>query len=57
MFIYDYTFSGLNDALAPLAPQDTIQFGTTFKLLLRQTLTVEPAYVPVFLLKVDLSNS
>ena len=55
--IYDYTFSGLHDAVARLALQEAIQFGTAFKRLLGQILTADPAYGPVFLSKIDLSDA
>ena len=55
--IYDYTFIGINDAVARQAPQEVIQFGMAFKRLLGKILSMEPAYVPVFLSDVDLSNS
>ena len=54
--IVDYTFSGVNDETLPLAPVEAMQFGHALDRILREIMTADPAYGPVNLIKVDLSD-
>lgn len=54
--IVDYTFSGVNDETLPLAPVDAMQFGHALDRILREIMMADPAYGPVNLIKVDLSD-
>ena len=55
--IYDYTFSGLNNATVRQAPSESIQFGNALERLLAKILSADPVFGPVFLAKVDLSDA
>ena len=55
--IVDYTFSGVNEETAKLAPPEAMQFGRTLQRLLRQRIVyADPAYGPVYLGKIDIAD-
>ena len=49
--IYDYTYSGLNKAVVPSAPHDTMQFCHTLPCLLHRIVNADPRIGLVFLSK------
>lgn len=55
--IYDFTRSGLNEAVDLLAPSEAMLFGLAFPRLLQAVLSADPAYSPVFMSKVDMSDA
>ena len=55
--IYDFTFGGLNDAVRKEAPAEAIQFGGAFRRLIHNIVTADPAFGPVFLSKIDMSDA
>ena len=54
--IFDFTWSGLNEATAQKAPEEVMRFICTFHRIIRRVLMADPRLVPVYLGKVDLSN-
>jgi hypothetical protein len=52
----DYSFSGLNQAMVPLAPTMAMQFGNTIHRLLQRIAYADPSLGPVYLAKFDLSD-
>ena len=54
--ICDLTFFGVNDATQPAAAVESMQFGYALERLLRHIVLSNPAYGPVRLAKVDLSD-
>jgi hypothetical protein len=54
--IVDYTFSGVNDETARLAPPEAMQFGRTLHRLIQRIVHAAPAYGPVYLGKIDISD-
>ena len=55
-WICDYTFSGVNDATAPIAPLSAMQFGHTLDRILREILLCNPDHGAVNLLKIDIAD-
>jgi hypothetical protein len=54
--IMDYSFSGLNQAMVPLAPTMAMQFGNTIHRLLQRIAYADPSLGPVYLAKFNLSD-
>jgi hypothetical protein len=54
--IVDYTFSGVNADTVPLAPKESMQFGTAFQRLLHKIFRADPRWGPVFLMKGDIAD-
>jgi hypothetical protein len=54
--IIDYTFSGVNAASLPLAPTESMQFGSTLQRILQRIAYANPTFGPVNMLKFDLSD-
>jgi hypothetical protein len=54
--IIDYTFSGVNAASLPLAPTESMQFGSTLKRIFQRIACANPTFGPVNMLKFDLSD-
>ena len=55
--IYDFTWSGLNNATAWLAPQQEMRFGNTLKCTTQSVFDENPALGPFYLRKVDLADA
>ena len=55
--IYNFTFISLNTTTARLYPQDDMRFGNTLHLTLKTIHHANPALGPVYLIKVDLSDT
>jgi hypothetical protein len=55
-WIVDYSFSDVNAETLPLAAVEAMQFGHALDRILREILLANPAYGPVKLLKVDISD-
>lgn len=55
-WICDYTWSGVNQDTAPIAPKDAMQFGHALDRLLRQILLANPSDGPVYIIKLDISD-
>lgn len=54
--IVDYTFSQLNNETTRTAPQEAMQFGHTFDLLLHKIHHANRKFGPVYPIKVDLAD-
>jgi len=54
--IMDYTFTGVNQMSAPLAPMPALQFGSTVQRLWQRIAFANPAFGPVRMSKIDLSD-
>ncbi|KAI2507850.1 hypothetical protein MHU86_6630 [Fragilaria crotonensis] len=54
--IVDYTYSGVNDDTARLAPPEAMQFGRALRRFLTKLVNANPAYGPVFLAKIDIAD-
>jgi hypothetical protein len=54
--IIDYSFSGVNQASLPLAPQHSMQFGHTLQRILQRIAYANPRFGPVHMLKFNLSD-
>jgi len=54
--IMDYTYTGVNQASAMLAPTHAMQFGNTFQRVLQRIAYANPSHGPVLLAKFDLSD-
>ena len=54
--IVDYTFSGVNDATARLAPPEATQFGKALKRILSRIVQADPTYGPIWLSKIDIAD-
>jgi hypothetical protein len=52
----DYTYTGVNQASAMLAPTHAMQFGNTFQRVLQRIAYANPSHGPVLLAKFDLSD-
>jgi len=52
----DYTYTGVNQASALLAPIHAMQFGNTFRRVLQRIAYANPSHGPVLLAKIDLSD-
>ena len=55
-WICDYTWSGVNDDTLPLAPLEAMQFGHALDRYLRELLLSNPAWGPLYLIKLDISD-
>ena len=55
-WICDYSWWGVNQDTLPLAAMEAMQFGHALDRILREILLADPAFGPVHLLKVDLSD-
>ena len=55
-WICDYSWWGVNDDTLPLAPMEAMQFGHALDRILREILLANPAFGPVRLMKVDISD-
>lgn len=55
--IYNYTFSGLNDAVKPTGPVEAMQLGRTLPRILQRIDEANPELGPVFMAKTDLSDA
>jgi hypothetical protein len=54
--IVDYTYSGVNDETARLAPPEAMQFGKALKRVLTKVVHADPHYGPVMLGKIDIAD-
>ena len=54
--IVDYTYSGVDDEMARLAPAKAMQFGRAFQRVLNKVVHARPAYGPVYLAKIDIAD-
>lgn len=54
--IVDYTYSGVNDETARLAPPEAMQFGKTLQRVLTKVVHADPYYGPVSLGKIDIAD-
>jgi hypothetical protein len=54
--IVDYSFFGVNDETAKLAPREAMQFGKALERILRQIVESNPTHGPVYLLKIDIAD-
>jgi hypothetical protein len=54
--IVDYSFFGVNDKKAKLAPRKAMQFGKALERILRQIVESNPTHGPVYLLKIDIAD-
>jgi len=52
--IIDYTFTGVNQSSAPLAPMNAMQFGSTIHRTLQRIAYSNPKFGPVLMSKIDL---
>jgi hypothetical protein len=52
--IIDYTFTGVNQSSAPLAPMNAMQFGSTIHRTLQHIAYSNPKFGPVLMSKIDL---
>ena len=55
-WICDYSWWGVNDDTLPLAAMESMQFGHALERILREILLSNPAFGPVQLMKVDISD-
>ena len=55
-WICDYTWYGVNEDTLPLAPLQAMQFGHALDRFLRELLLANPAFGPVHMLKLDISD-
>ena len=55
-WICDYSFSGVNEDTADVAPAEAMQFGHALERILREILLADPAQGPVHMIKVDISD-
>lgn len=55
-WICDYSWWGVNDDTLPLAAMEAMQFGHTLDRVLREILLADPAFGPVQLIKLDISD-
>ena len=56
-FIFDFTWSGLNDIPERLDLMEGMSFGGALLRILKQVLTADPRLGPVYLRKIDLSDT
>ena len=54
--IVDYTYSGVNDETARLAPPEAMQFGKALQRVLSKVVGADPRYGPVHLGKIDIAD-
>ena len=54
--IVDYTFSGVNQDTARLAPKEAMQFGRAFQRVLTQIVHADPRFGPPKLAKIDIAD-
>ena len=54
--IVDYTYSGVNDETARLAPPEAMQFGKALQRVLSKIVHADPHYGPVLLGKIDIAD-
>ena len=54
--IVDYTYSGVNDETARLAPPEAMQFGKALKRVLSKLVHADPSYGPALLGKIDIAD-
>jgi hypothetical protein len=54
--IVDYTYSGVNDETAWLAPPEAMQFGKALKRVLSKLVHADPSYGPALLGKIDIAD-
>jgi hypothetical protein len=53
----DYTYSGVNDEMARLAPAEAMKFGKTLQRVLSKLVHADPSYHgPVLLGKIDIAD-
>lgn len=52
----DYTFSGVNDDTARLAPKEAMQFGRALQRVLTQIVHADPRYGPPKLARIDIAD-
>ena len=55
--ISNYSFFGVNDDTVPLAPTEAMQFDQTLKRLLQRIHCANDVFGPVYISKIDLSES
>ena len=54
--IVDYTYSGVNDERARLAPPEAMQFGKALQRVLTKLVHADPRYGPAWLTKIDIAD-
>lgn len=54
--IVDYTYSGVNEETARIAPPEAMQFGKALQRILRRLVHANPRYGPVWLAKIDIAD-
>ena len=54
--IVDYTYSGVNEETARLAPPEAMQFGKALQRVLAKVVHADPYYGPVYLSKIDIAD-
>lgn len=54
--IVDYTYSGVNEDTARLAPPEAMQFGKALQRFLTKVVHAAPSYGPVYLAKIDIAD-
>jgi hypothetical protein len=54
--IVDYSFFGVNDETAKLAPREAMQFGKALERIIRNIVEANPAHGPVYLIKVNIAD-
>eukprot|EP00978_Attheya_sp_CCMP212_P034417 scaffold143976_cov43-Attheya_sp.AAC.2 len=52
----DDSFSGVNEDTVPLAPKESMQFGSALQRLLHKIFQADPKWGPVFLMKGDIAD-
>ncbi len=52
----DYSWWNINEDTLPLAAMESMQFGHALKHVLREILLANPAFGPVYLIKLDISD-
>jgi hypothetical protein len=55
-WIVDYSWWNVNDNMLPLAAMESMQFGHALERILREILLANPAFGPVYLIKLDISD-
>jgi hypothetical protein len=55
-WIVDYSWWGVNEDTLPLAAMESMQFGHALERILREILLANPAFGPVHLMKLDISD-
>lgn len=54
--IVNYTYSGVNEETARIAPPEAMQFGKALQRILRRLVHANPRYGPVWLAKIDIAD-